>query len=147
MAPFVVNEGRLHLLFEVRAMDMRRQPGEVCFPGGKIEAKETPRTCCVRETCEELGVEKDRIRLVGNLGFLYSLLNEKINVFVGEILNFDRSGLQTNPKEVHEIFLVPLDFFLEAGSKEAFHYDGHYIWGLTARAVNQIIKKIGEGLS
>lgn len=56
LVPLVEREGKLHILYEVRSQDMRRQPGEVCFPGGRIEGDETPEACAIRETEEELGI-------------------------------------------------------------------------------------------
>lgn len=144
MVPFVKSEKQLKLIFEVRAMSLRRQPGEVCFPGGRIEAAETPQKCAVRESCEELGVSADRIRIIGNMGVIYSLLNERINVFVGEITDYDSKGLDISPSEVHKVFAAPLDFFIEKGVSDAFNYDGNYIWGLTARAVNRLLKIFRE---
>ena len=44
------------LLFEVRAASLRRQPGEVCFPGGRAESGESPIDCALRETKEELSI-------------------------------------------------------------------------------------------
>ena len=40
LVPFVEKDGRVHLLFEVRAKNMQSQPGEVCFPGGHVERGE-----------------------------------------------------------------------------------------------------------
>ena len=45
LVPLVRRRGAAHLLFEVRADTLNRQPGEVCFPGGRIEAGEPPTTC------------------------------------------------------------------------------------------------------
>ena len=42
LVPLVEREDGLHVLYEVRALTLRHQPGEVCFPGGHIEAGETP---------------------------------------------------------------------------------------------------------
>ncbi len=144
MVPFVKSEGQLKLLFEVRAMSLRRQPGEVCFPGGRIEASESSQKCAIRETTEELGISTGRVRTIGNMGVIYSLLNERINVFVGEITDYDSKGLDINPDEVHKIFAAPLDFFIDEGVCDAFNYDGNYIWGLTARAVNRLLKIFRE---
>lgn len=116
----------------------------MCLPGGRIEASETPQKCAVRESCEELGVSADRIRIIGNMGVIYSLLNERINVFVGEITDYDSKGLDISPSEVHKVFAAPLDFFIEKGVSDAFNYDGNYIWGLTARAVNRLLKIFRE---
>ena len=42
LCPLVERPDGLHLLFEVRSAALHRQPGEVCFPGGRMEAGETP---------------------------------------------------------------------------------------------------------
>ena len=56
LVPLVEGEGGLSLLYEVRAGSLRRQPGEVCFPGGRLEGAESPEECALRETWEELGI-------------------------------------------------------------------------------------------
>ena len=45
LCPLVERPDGLHLLFEVRSAALHRQPGEVCFPGGRMEAGETPEQC------------------------------------------------------------------------------------------------------
>ena len=55
------------ILYEVRAKDLDRQPGEVCFPGGQIEEGETPLEAALRETEEELGICRDDIEIVTEL--------------------------------------------------------------------------------
>ena len=54
LVPLVYRKGEPWLLFEVRADTLGRQPGEVCFPGGRMEGVETPTDCALRETEEEL---------------------------------------------------------------------------------------------
>lgn len=54
LMPFVTTENGDALLLEIRS-DNVKQPGEICFPGGRIESGETPAETAVRETCEELG--------------------------------------------------------------------------------------------
>ncbi len=145
LAPLVRVNGQTHLLFEVRALHMRRQPGEVCFPGGRIERDETPLECAVRETTEELGVSRERIRVVGSIGLIYTWLNEPVDVVLGEILDYEPGKLEANPDEVHETFTVPFDYFMERAPKDSYTVEKHYIWGLTARFVNYIVKLCREG--
>ena len=64
LIPFVETEEGLSLLFEVRAGNIS-DPGEVCFPGGRIESGESPREAAVRETCEELGMRAENIEILG----------------------------------------------------------------------------------
>ena len=45
LVPLVEGEEGPALLYEVRAGSLRRQPGEVCFPGGKMEGSESPEEC------------------------------------------------------------------------------------------------------
>ncbi len=140
LMPFVMTERGISLLFETRAMNMRRQPGEVCFPGGRIEAGESPAKCAARECFEETGIAVSGIKIIGSMGSMKSLLNEDVNIVAGEIKSFDKDKLNINPAEVHEVFTVPIDWLTEKGPQTAFNYEGHYIWGLTARAVNMFIK-------
>ncbi len=144
LMPFARKDGKLLVLFEVRAMNLRRQPGEVCFPGGRIEDGESALYCAVRETSEELGIAPERVRIMGCMGSLMSLLNEKISLFAGEITDYEGQGIHPNPEEVHKVFETPFDFFTKHGPGDAFNYDGNYIWGLTARAVNKMIKISGR---
>ena len=60
LVPLVERDGEVYVLYEVRAATMRRQPGEVCFPGGHIEGDESPENCAVRETWEELGIPAEK---------------------------------------------------------------------------------------
>ena len=50
-----INE-EVHILFQVRAKKLKSQPGDVCFPGGKIDKFETPKEAALREIDEELGL-------------------------------------------------------------------------------------------
>jgi 8-oxo-dGTP pyrophosphatase MutT (NUDIX family) len=52
LIPFVTTEEGKALLLEVRSQ-LVKQPGEICFPGGRVEAGETPVETAVRETCED----------------------------------------------------------------------------------------------
>ena len=56
LVPLVEGEEGLSLLYEVRARTLRSQPGEICFPGGRAEAGETPEECALREINEETGL-------------------------------------------------------------------------------------------
>lgn len=110
MVPLVEKDGEIYLLYEVRADSLKRQPGEVCFPGGAIEENETKRQCAIRETREELGIRKKDIRIIAELDTLYTYSNFTMYCYLGQISYEAVLNVKLNPDEVKEIFLVPLEY-------------------------------------
>jgi 8-oxo-dGTP pyrophosphatase MutT (NUDIX family) len=111
LVPLVRQDGELTVLFEVRASHMAWQPGEICFPGGRIEPKDDDALyAAVRETSEELGIESDDIQVLGSLGEIVSPIGVRLYPFVGHIA--DGVQLNISQDEVAEIFMVPLNFLL-----------------------------------
>ncbi len=109
LVPFVEKDGRLFLMYEVRAEDLPTQPGEVCFPGGHTEPGETAMECALRETEEETGIHADEIELVGEGNTLYGSSGFTLRTFIG-ILPFDAyEKAEIEKSEVGEIFLVSVD--------------------------------------
>lgn len=107
--PLVYLDGEWQVLFEKRSQDLRNQPGEICFPGGLIEPHDAgPEAAAVRETCEELGLQKKDIEVFAPLDVMVSPFNVLIYPFVGLIHGAEH--IQPNPDEVGEIFYVPISF-------------------------------------
>lgn len=111
LIPLVKDNGKYSILFELRSKKMRRQPGEISFPGGGIESNETPREACIRETCEEIGTTEDNITIISPLDIYVSHANLIIHPYLGEIK--DISDLNINKDEVDHIFLVPIDYLMK----------------------------------
>ena len=108
--PLVEKDDKYWVLFQKRA-DNIHQPGEISFPGGKIEPEDSdPQAAAVRETCEEIGLNPENIKVIAPLDIMVSPLNTIVYPFLGEIINSDL--IQANPDEVAELFYVPLEFFL-----------------------------------
>ena len=112
LVPLVEGEEGLSLLYEVRAHTLRRQPGEVCFPGGRIEGAESPEECALRETEEELSIPRSAVRVLGRLDFIA----HRANFIMYPVLALvDRRAVEKmcpNSAEVEETFLVPLRHLL-----------------------------------
>lgn len=113
LVPLVEREGELCLLYEVRARTLRRQPGEVCFPGGLMEPGETPEECALRETWEELGIPPEQIKLLGRLDFIAHRANFLMQPVLGLVDSGALEGMVPSPAEVVEVFFVPLSHLLE----------------------------------
>ncbi|WP_051189131.1 NUDIX hydrolase [Halalkalibacillus halophilus] len=110
--PIIEKNNELHLVFEVRSLHMRRQPGEICFPGGRVDEKDPhPEATALREMEEEIGVEQSRVKNLFELGTMVTPFGLKLNAFAGLIDNVQEWKL--NPMEVDEVFTVPLQFFFE----------------------------------
>ena len=112
LVPLVEREDGFHVLYEVRARHMKRQPGEVCFPGGRMEGAESPETCALRETEEELGIPPSAVRVLGQLDFIA----HRANFIMYPVLALVEAGaadqMVPNPEEVGETFEVPLTHLL-----------------------------------
>ncbi len=63
LIPIVREKTGAAFLMEVRSQNVW-QPGEICFPGGHIEAGETPIGTALRETKEELGIDPASLKLL-----------------------------------------------------------------------------------
>ncbi|MDD3184238.1 MAG: CoA pyrophosphatase [Anaerostipes sp.] len=110
LIPLIKEEGAYHVLFQIRAKSLSSQPGEVCFPGGKVEKNETSRDAALRETCEELLISKKQIQYLGPLDYLVTPYGTRIDPFLGELTNYENTY---SKDEVESIFTVPLSFFKE----------------------------------
>lgn len=112
LLPLVETDAGPALLFEERAHTLRRQPGEICFPGGKVECADSSHAVtAVRETCEELGLAQEQIKILGELDALVTHTGPIIHPFVGFISDVER--IKFNSAEVERVFTVPLKLLLE----------------------------------
>ncbi|GAB7053319.1 CoA pyrophosphatase [Paenibacillus sp. YK5] len=143
MVPLVEINGELNILFEERAHHLKRQPGEICFPGGKIDAGDKDeRAAAVRETCEELGLAQHEVEVIGPLDYLITSFHI-VYPFAARISNYDQ--IRPNPDEVASVFCVPMEYLrshapelhyvdLSVAPREDFPYDRipngrNYKWG------------------
>ncbi len=110
--PLVYVENELSILFEVRAHHLKRQPSEICFPGGRIDLSDpSPKLAAIRELTEELGVKNDHISIIAPLDVLVTPFRGIIYPFVGELNSIE--DIQVNTDEVDHFFTVPLSFLYE----------------------------------
>lgn len=111
LIPLIEKDEELHILFEVRSKTLNSQPGEICFPGGRIEINESPRDAAIRETYEEIGITNNNIEIISPLDLVVSPFNFIVHPYIAKLKNID--DLYINKDEVSHIFLVPLDFLLK----------------------------------
>jgi 8-oxo-dGTP pyrophosphatase MutT (NUDIX family) len=145
LIPLVDRPEGLAVLFTQRSAQLTNHPGQVSFPGGRIEAGDAGAwEAAVREAHEEIGLTGDRIRRVGYLhdhlvisGFVVTPVVAYVTP--GFELRLDRT-------EVEDTFEAPLEFLIDRanhvqstrriGGQSFTSWDipwqGHRIWGATA---------------
>ncbi|MFX3619289.1 MAG: CoA pyrophosphatase [Sporolactobacillus sp.] len=112
LVPLISEKDTWAVLLEVRAATLRRQPSDICFPGGRSEKIDaTLEETAVRETCEELGVPKEAIQVIGQMGTCISDHDHYIYPFVGVM---DPSfPYRINSAEVAETFTIPVPWLMK----------------------------------
>ena len=113
LIPLFNMENQLHVLFEKRANSIR-QGGEVSFPGGEFDPGEDRNLeeTAIRETGEEIGIEKDKIKVLGKLGTLVAPMGVAVDAYIAYLNIEEISELEIDSTEVEKIFSLPLEYFL-----------------------------------
>lgn len=142
-----------------RPRGMRDHPGQVAFPGGKIDPGEDAIAAALREAEEELGLPRAAVRVIGTS----DLYHTGTGFIVTPVLGVVPPGLdlKPDPVEVADWFEAPLGLLLDPASwtsNEVFwrgatrrylelEWQGFRIWGVTAAIIANLARRIAvEGL-
>ena len=133
------------VLFTQRTAQLRAHSGQVSFPGGRAEPDDpSPEVTALRETEEEIGLARDRVELLARLPLYRTRTGFRVTPIVGLVT--PPLALAPDPREVEEVFEVPLAFLLDARNHErqtrefrgqtvgfyVVQYGSRRIWGATA---------------
>ncbi len=137
-----------------RPQDMRDHPGQVAFPGGKIDPGEDAVQAALREADEELALAPDLVRVIGTT----DLYRTGTGFDVTPVLAVVPPDLELvpSPGEVEDWFEAPLSLLLDPESWEThevfwkganrkyleLNYQGFRIWGVTAAIIANLSKRI-----
>ncbi|WP_438313907.1 NUDIX hydrolase [Sporosarcina sp. FA9] len=112
LIPIVLVDDEWHVLFEVRSLTMRKQPGDISFPGGRIDSTDaSPMAAALRETQEELGVDPNTVTIVGELSPYIASSSFVVYPFVATI-DYNQIIHLYNKEEVEEVFTIPINWLL-----------------------------------
>ncbi|MGV2496623.1 CoA pyrophosphatase [Pelagerythrobacter aerophilus] len=142
------------LILTQRPHDMRDHPGQVAFPGGKIDPGETAIEAALREAEEELSMRPGDVRVIGTTDQYQTGTGFDVTPVLGVVP--PDLPLVANPGEVEAWFEAPLDLLLDRANwteHEVFwrgatrryleyHYDGFRIWGVTAAIIANLARRI-----
>ena len=147
LVPLVERPEGMTVLLTRRAEHLNDHPGQVSFPGGRIESFDKDEiAAALRETEEEIGLDRAHIEVVGCLDDCLTGTGFRVTPVVGLVV--PPFTLTLDSSEVAEAFEVPLSFVLDADNhqrRSAVRPDGdrrefyvlpwpeNHIWGATAR--------------
>ncbi len=152
--------GQLYFPLTLRPDDLPHHKGQVSLPGGAREGDETLSSTALRETREELGVEEDRVTVLGALSPLeVPPSGFRIQPFVGS-LPFEPLFAPAKG-EVSELIETPLVSLLDPARlrSENRNFDGktwavpyyeigsHIVWGATAMILAEFAALLQSELS
>lgn len=145
LVPLINRPHGLQLLLTERSADLPDHPGQISFPGGRLDPGDIDHAAAaLRETTEEIGLPPAKVNVLGQLASYETVTGYRVLPIVGWIdPPFD---LTPDPVEVAEVFEVPLEFILDTANHQrhfrmlgsirrdywAIPWLHRYIWGATA---------------
>lgn len=145
LVPVIARDPGMTVLLTKRTDHLHHHPGQISFPGGRVEETDVSAVMtALRETEEEIGLDPDRVELLGELPEYFTGTGFRVTPVVG--LVHPPFELDLDTFEVAEAFEVPLAFLLDTANhkRHSMHYRGrmreywampwkdYYIWGATA---------------
>ena len=142
------------VLLTHRPETMASHPGQVAFPGGKLEADEDAVAAALREAHEELAIEPARVRVVGAADSFVTGSGYALTPVLGLIP--PDLPLRPDPREVADWFEAPLRFVLDQRNHRSkvglfrgierpyteIEWQGHRIWGITASIITNLSHRL-----
>lgn len=148
LVPLIRHADGLSVLLTQRTDHLDHHPGQISFPGGRLEDYDaTPIDAALRETEEEVGVPRDAVSVIGRLDDYITGTGFTVVPVVGLIT--PPYPVQVDPFEVADVFEVPLSFLMDPNNHArhlrekngqswqfyAMPYGPRFIWGATAGMV------------
>lgn len=145
LVPLIDRSDGISVLLTQRTAHLNAHPGQIAFPGGRIEPRDRNATdAALRETEEEIGLPRKHVSLIGRLDTYVTGTGFEITPVVGIIAS--PFPLTIDPFEVADVFEVPLSFVLDRRNHRrterefeqrrrvffVIPYENRNIWGATA---------------
>jgi len=155
LVPLIERPDGIHVLLTKRTEDMPTHPGQVSFPGGRVQNEDrTHAEAALRETHEEVGIVPGHVTIAGFLDHYETGSNYRILPVVGIVNPYAR--VKIDPREVDLVFEVPLSFLMDPAHHEkrsvewngvlryyyAIPYKNHKIWGATAGMIRSLYERL-----
>jgi 8-oxo-dGTP pyrophosphatase MutT (NUDIX family) len=157
LVPVVAHPGGLTVLFTQRTSQLRSHSGQISFPGGRAEPEDpSPEFTALREAGEEIGLKAGQVEVLGRLPEYLTRTGYRVTPVVG--LLTPPLELTPAPREVQEVFEVPLAFLLDPRNHQrrtrevqgrsvsfyAIPYGERDIWGVTAGILVNFYRRLAD---
>jgi 8-oxo-dGTP pyrophosphatase MutT (NUDIX family) len=157
LVPIVQHPGGLTVIFTQRTTHLKAHSGQVSFPGGRAEPEDpTPEFTALREAQEEIGLAMERVEVLARLPDYLTRTGFRVTPVVGLIV--PPLDLTPDPREVEDVFEVPLAFLLdpknhqrrsrEIQGRTANYYEIKYqersVWGATAGMLITLYRHLAD---
>ena len=155
LVPLVERAEGFRLLLTERTAHLNDHPGQISFPGGRVETTDPDAIAtALRESGEEIGLQADQVEIAGFLPPHAVVTGFAVTPVVGLVR--PPLALELDDFEVAEAFEVPLAFFLDPAQRRErqrevrgielrmveYHYGDKRIWGATAQMINMLTEII-----
>lgn len=156
LIPLCHTNNDLCLLYTLRTHSLRRHPGKISFPGGMCDENENPEDTASRETEEEVGFLRNKIKIYG-CGAPILRSGVSITPTVGYLGHVGTNDFKINKEEVQFAFTVPLSMlcdpeccrytqFRNSYTLPVYVIDGFRIWGVTGFLTHLFLKCLADDL-
>lgn len=145
----------LHVVLTKRSSRLKHHPGQIAFPGGKVDEGDADVTAAaLREAWEEVGLRQEQVEVLGHLPAHETVTSFTVTPVLGLIR--DEFDPIAEPGEVEEVFEVPLSHLADPanylvqsrrwrGQRRYYHtvpWGPYYIWGATARMLRGLAERM-----
>ena len=151
----VVDRASPTVILTERPATMRKHPGQISFPGGRIDpGDDGPIAAALREAEEEIALPRAAVEVIGSADLYRTVTGFEVTPVMGVVP--PGLPLRAQPGEVADMFEAPLHYLLDPrhqvvrtgqwrGRERCYYeidWEGRRIWGATAAMIVNLSRRL-----